>query len=243
MSVITLTIDGHLVSGRAGQSVLEVSRDAGIEIPTLCWLEGLSPWGGCRLCVVELKGEQRLFTSCTTVAAEGMHVVTRSARLENYRRMLVELLLAERNHYCAVCVVDGHCELQSMAARLGVDHVRFDYLNPPLPMDISHDLFGLDHNRCILCTRCVRVCDEVEGAHTWDVRGRGTTERVVIDLDRPWKESTSCTRCGKCVQVCPVGALFHKGVTVGEMVKDNSFLMDIIKRRRSAQPFVERRRS
>ena len=236
MPVITLTIDGNLVSGRAGQTVLEIASDAGIGIPTLCRLEGLTPWGGCRLCVVEISGERRLFTACTTQAAEGMEVVTRNERLIGYRRMLIELLLAERNHYCAVCVVNGHCELQSMAAHLGVDHVRFDYLNPPAPVDISHDLFGLDHNRCIMCTRCVRVCHEVEGAHTWDVRGRGVTERVVIDLDRPWKESTSCTRCGKCVQVCPVGALFSKGVTVGEMAKDNSFLREIVRRRRTPYP-------
>ena len=236
MPVITLTIDGNLVSGRTGQSVLEVARDAGVKIPTLCWLEGLTPWGGCRLCVVELSGERRLFTACTTQAQEGMGVVTRSERLVAYRKMLVELLLAERNHYCAVCVVNGHCELQSLAADLGVDHVRFDYLNPPVTMDTSHELFGLDHNRCVLCTRCVRVCDEVEGAHTWDVRGRGVTARVVVDLDRPWQKSTSCTNCSKCVQVCPVGALFRKGATVGEMAKDNSFLLEILRRRRGQEP-------
>ncbi len=113
--------------------------------------------------------------------------------------------------------------------------MRFDYLNPRLPVDTSHDLFGLDHNRCILCTRCVRVCDRVEGAHTWDVRGRGAASRVVLDLDRPWGRSTSCTRCGKCVQVCPTGALFSKGVTVGEMVKDRSFLLEILERRKSSE--------
>jgi bidirectional [NiFe] hydrogenase diaphorase subunit len=241
MPVITLTIDGNLVSGRSGQTVLEVARDAGVTIPTLCWLEGLEPWGGCRLCVVELAGEKRLFTACTTQAQEGMDVTTRSGRLDNYRRMLVELLLAERTHICSVCVVNGHCELQSLAAHLGVDHVRFDYLFPHLPLDTSHERFGLDHNRCIMCTRCVRVCDAVEGAHTWDVRGRGVTERVVIDLDRPWGESTTCTDCSKCVKVCPVGALFTKGVTVGEMVKDHSFLQDILRRRKSRDPGIERR--
>lgn len=234
MSVLTLTIDGSLVSGRTGQTLLEIAGDAGIRIPTLCRLEGVTPWGGCRLCVVELAGEKRLFTACTTLAQEGMEVTTGSERLREYRRMLIELLLAERTHICAVCVVNGHCELQTLAAELGVDHVRFDYLSPPVPIDISHERFGLDHNRCILCTRCVRVCDEVEGAHTWDVRGRGTTERVVLDLDRRWAESTSCTECGKCVKVCPVGALFMKGVAVGEMVKDRSFLPAIVERRKKA---------
>ena len=95
-------------------------------------------------------------------------------------------------------------------------------------MDVSHERFGLDHNRCILCTRCVRVCDEVEGAHTWDVPGRGRNSHVITDLGEPWGESDTCTGCGKCVQVCPTGALFLKGKTVAEMRKDRSFLQYIV---------------
>ncbi|MCB0185055.1 MAG: 4Fe-4S binding protein, partial [Caldilineaceae bacterium] len=149
---------------------------------------------------------------------------THSERLRKYRRMTLELIFAERNHVCAVCVMNGHCELQAVAAIEGMDHVRFDYLHPDLSMDISHPRFGLDHNRCILCTRCVRVCDEVEGAHTKDVMGRGINCRIVNDLNQAWGSSQSCTSCGKCVQVCPTGALFHKGVSVAEMVKRHDFL-------------------
>jgi bidirectional [NiFe] hydrogenase diaphorase subunit len=98
-------------------------------------------------------------------------------------------------------------------------------------MDASHERFGLDHNRCILCTRCVRVCDEVEGAHTWDIAGRGIKASVVTDLNRPWGQSLSCTSCGKCVQVCPTGALFDKGATVAEMAKENDFVGWIIRGR------------
>jgi bidirectional [NiFe] hydrogenase diaphorase subunit len=145
--------------------------------------------------------------------------------------MLVELLLAERNHVCSVCVANGNCELQDLAARLGVDHVRFSYRSPALGVDLSHDRFGLDHNRCILCTRCVRVCDEVEGAHTWDVAGRGVECRIVSDLGTPWGRSDTCTSCGKCVEVCPTGALFDKGVAVGEMRRDRRFLKYIVKAR------------
>ena len=97
-------------------------------------------------------------------------------------------------------------------------------LCPDLPMDATHERFVIDHNRCILCTRCVRVCDEVEGAHTWDVQGRGINSRIVSDLNQPWGESESCTKCGKCVQVCPTGALFKKGTAVGEMEKNRGFL-------------------
>jgi bidirectional [NiFe] hydrogenase diaphorase subunit len=148
--------------------------------------------------------------------------------------MLVELLLAERTHTCSICVQNNNCELQTLAAKLGIDHVRFDYLHQQLPMDASRERFALDHNRCILCMRCVRVCDAVEGAHTWDVRGRGSTSRIVADLDRPWGDSVSCTDCGKCVQLCPTGALYKKGATVGEMKKERSFLNRILERRRLA---------
>ena len=103
-----------------------------------------------------------------------MDVRTDTERLREYRRMIVELLLAERNHVCSVCVANGHCELQDQAAEQGMDHVRFEYQFPRCRWTLSHDRFGIDHNRCILCTRCVRVCDEIEGAHTWDVAGRGT---------------------------------------------------------------------
>lgn len=234
MAAITLTMDGVQRTARQGQTLLEVAREHGVDIPTLCFLEGLEPLGGCRLCLVELQGAARPVPACLTEALEGMVVTTASAALAEYRRMVVELLLAERTHTCAVCVQNHNCELQSLAARLGVDHVRFDYLHPPLAMDASHERFAQDHSRCVLCLRCVRVCNAVEGAHTWDVRGRGGNSRIIADLDRPWGESTSCTDCGKCVQLCPTGALFTQEATVGEMVKEHEFLRRILARRRRA---------
>ena len=103
-------------------------------------------------------------------------------------------------------------------------HVRYPYLFPEVAVDASHDRFILDHNRCILCTRCVRVCDEIEGAHTWDVMGRGTHSRVITDMNQPWGDSETCTSCGKCVQACPTGALSGKGKAVAEMEKRRDFL-------------------
>ncbi len=138
-----------------------------------------------------------------------------------YRRMALELLFVERNHICAVCVSNGHCELQALAQKLGVTHVRYPYNYPRLPVDVSHPRFVLDHNRCILCTRCVRVCAEIEGAHVWDIGGRGIDSRLVSELNRPWGESAACTSCGKCVQVCPTGALAEKGCAVEEMTRSN----------------------
>jgi bidirectional [NiFe] hydrogenase diaphorase subunit len=228
MSVVTLTINDELVSAQEGETLLSVLHERGIDMPTLCHLDGLSERGGCRLCMVELEGSARLQAACVTQVQEGMIVHTHSERLVKYRKMILELLFSERNHICAVCVMNGNCELQWEAAKIGMDHVRYDYLNPDLSMDASHDRFVLDHNRCILCTRCVRVCDEIEGAHVWDVMGRGVNSHVIIDLNQAWGSSQSCTSCGKCVQVCPTGALSSKGSTVAEMEKQHNFLRRIL---------------
>ena len=222
--VRTLTIDGRAVGAREDQTILEVARENGISIPTLCWLEGLSNVGACRLCLVEVKGTARLLPACVTRVEEGMEVTANSERLARYRRTILELLFAERNHVCSVCVSNGHCDLQGLAQSLGMIHVHLPYQYPKLPVDASHDRFVVDHNRCVLCTRCVRVCDEIEGAHTWDVMARGADCRVITDLAQPWGSSESCTGCGKCVQVCPTGALFEKGSSVAEMSKRRGFL-------------------
>ena len=230
---VTLTIDGQLVSARQGESLLHVIREHGGRVPTLCEFEGLSSVGACRLCLVEVAGRPRPAAACVTSAEEGLEVLTTSERIVRYRRMTLELLLAERNHICSVCVMNGHCELQDRAAEAGIDHVRFDYpWQTNLRVDASHALFVLDENRCVLCTRCVRVCDELEGVHTWDLSGRGTGTRVITDLAVPWGEAVSCTSCGKCVQVCPTGALVRKGVTVAEMTKDKQKLVYLSEARR-----------
>jgi bidirectional [NiFe] hydrogenase diaphorase subunit len=225
MKVVTLSIDGYDVSGRDDESILQVAREHQLSIPTLCQLDGLSVVGACRLCVVHVEGTPKLLPACTTLVTEGMVVRTTSDRLAGYRRMIVEMLFSEGNHICSVCVSNGHCDLQSMAQRLGIDHISLPYRYPRRGVDASHERFAFDANRCILCTRCVRVCDEIEGAHTWDVLGRGIKSQVVTDLHQPWGESTSCTSCGKCVQVCPTGALFSKGTSAGEMVKHREFLV------------------
>lgn len=211
MSVTTLTMDGTLVSAADGATLLDVAREHGVRIPTLCHLDGLSEHGACRLCLVEVAGSPKLQPACMTRATEGMVVTTTSDTLRAYRRQIVELLLAERNHVCSVCVANRRCELQTLAVEMGLTDVRYEPQYPHLAVDASHPRFMLDHNRCVLCTRCIRVCDEVEGAHTWDLMGRGQHTRVISDLHQPWGQAESCTGCGKCVRVCPTGALVEKG--------------------------------
>lgn len=235
MAVKTLTIDGRPLTAPDDATILDVCQEAGIALPTLCHLDGVGDVGACRLCLVEIAGSPKLFPSCTTRVAEGMEVTTNSPRLQHYRRLTLELLFAERNHVCAVCVANGQCELQSLAADCGVDHVRYDYQTPACDVDQSHPLFGMDHNRCILCSRCVRVCWQIEGAATKGVTGRGGHSRIATDLNQPWGDSDTCSWCGKCVMGCPTGALFYRGAATGEMLHDRSRLEAIVNARETKQ--------
>ncbi len=209
MSEITLTINDKQVKGKEGDTVLEICQANGIDVPTLCHLEGLSDVGACRVCVVEIERERRPVPACTYPARNGLVVKTNTERLEKYRRLVLELIFTERNHFCMFCERSGDCELQKLAYRYQIDNVRYPYTFPSLPVDSLHDYIVIDHNRCVLCGRCIRVCNEIEANHTLDFGRRGWKTLVSADLEQPLGES-SCVSCGACVQACPTGAIFSK---------------------------------
>lgn len=232
---VEVTFDGVEYEAYADESVMEASRRLGVEIPGLCYLEGLSVWGGCRMCVVQIAEDHRLRPACGTPVAPDMEIKTNTPQLRAHRKAITELLFAEGNHVCAVCVSNGNCELQDVAVETGMDHVRFDYQAPLRKVDASHPKYVFDPNRCILCTRCVRVCAEIEGARVWDVAYRGAEAHLVTELGKPWGESTSCTWCGKCVMVCPTGSLSYQGKAVGEMERDTSLILRLATARQQGE--------
>ncbi len=236
MAALEIFVNDRKVACESGATVLQACRAAGVNLPTLCHFKGLSEVGACRLCLVELEGSPRLAAACTLHVAPNQRIRTDTERLRRYRRMTVELLFSERNHVCSVCSANGDCELQELGYAVGMDHVRFPFLNPICNLDASKSEFAIDHNRCVLCTRCVRVCAEVEGAHNWDVQGRGFLSRIVSDLNQPWAESTTCTTCGKCIDVCPVGALWPKHKAQGQFEKRPEFVSELIAKRGRGRP-------
>lgn len=209
MDEIGLTINGQVVKAEKGMTVLEVAQTAGIYIPTLCYDPDLEPYGGCRLCVVEIEGVRGLPTACTMPAADGMVVHTETEQVNSVRRVTLELLLANHTSDCLVCRKNLQCELQKVAAYLGITELHLPRATRSLPVDTSNPFFNLDRNQCILCARCVRACDEITGVGAIDMAYRGYSMKVANFGDKPMLESI-CRSCGECVVHCPVGALAPK---------------------------------
>jgi len=233
-NTVKLKIDGVDIECEEGATILSAAKAVGIDIPTLCDLEGLTPYGGCRLCLVEISGSTKLFPACTTPAASSMIVTTKSPKLYEYRKMVLQTLLAERTHICSVCVANNHCELQAQANAHGVDHVIYERVWTQKSIDSTHDFLVIDRNRCILCTRCIRVCDEIEGAHTLDLKLRSKDSDVIMDQDEQWGNASSCTSCRKCAKVCPVGAIYIESENI-EHTKDPHIASFLSNRRRLQQ--------
>ncbi len=208
--MIKLTIDGKTIEVQEGTTVLEAAEQADIYVPTLCHHPQLTPYGGCRLCMVEVEGARTLQPSCTLPATDGMVVTTDSEKVLAARKFVLTLIFSERNHFCMYCQVsDGDCELQNRAYDEGMTHWDLQPNWQPFEVDASHPYFVLDNNRCILCRRCVRACGEMVGNFTLGFEERGANSFLVADYDVPLGDST-CISCGTCVQICPTGALIDR---------------------------------
>lgn len=231
-NTIPLIIDDKPINADPGKTILQVCRDNDIEVLTMCHLKGVLDIGACRLCLVEIEGVNKLLSACTTKVAPNMIIRTNTERIRRYQRITVELFFAERNHVCAVCVANGDCELQELGYKVGLDNIRYPHLFPQCEVDTSHPWYVLDHNRCIMCTRCVRVCNEVEGAHNWDIKNRGHQVRIISDFDTPWGESTTCTSCGKCLHACPTGAIWPKAIVQGQLKKNPGMIEELMEKRK-----------
>jgi formate dehydrogenase major subunit len=222
---VTLSIDGRAVTVPAGTSVMRAAALAGIAVPKLCATDTLKAFGSCRLCLVEVDGRRGYPASCTTEVAEGLCVRTQSAALTGLRRNVLELYVSEHPLACGGCAADGHCELQSMSALHGVTDSRYaaKQPEPPAPrvvaqrateqaIDASNPYFSFDPKLCIVCARCVRACDEVQGTFALTIEGRGASARIVASAGEAFLDS-ECVSCGACVEACPTAALAEKSKT------------------------------
>ncbi len=204
--MITLTINSKKITTEEGKTVLEAARSAGIHIPTLCYHPKLTPQGGCRLCIVEIKGLGRPVTACTMPAYEGMEVTTSSPYLEDLRKTVLDLLLSDHPYDCMVCQKAGECDLQDLAYKYGIREPRFKGERRIYTKKDGNPFIERDMEKCVLCGRCIRICDEVQGVSAIDFAYRGLKTKVCP----PFERDLDCEFCGQCVMVCPTGSLVGK---------------------------------
>ena len=208
MNRISFTIDGVVVQAIKGQSVLKAAEAAGIFIPRLCAYRDLVPHGSCRVCSVRVN--ERIQAACVQTVAEGAVVENNTPELMEYRRNIIDMLFVEGNHYCMFCEKSGFCELQALAYRFGITAPRYQFLFPNRDIDMSHPHVYIDHNRCILCGRCVQASQEMDGKNIFQFVDRGIRKRLQVNGDCLAKTDLKVT--DDAVSVCPVGALMRKRV-------------------------------
>ncbi len=208
-TMVSLTIDGLPASVPEGTTILEAARDLGISIPTLCHHETLSSAASCRLCVVEVEGRPNLMPACATACTEGMVLQTESDTVVEARRLILELLLSDHPLACITCEQAGACTLQEHCYRYGVEGSSYEGEKRELPIESDNPLIERDMNKCILCGKCVRVCQEVQVTDAVDFTGRGFESQIAGSFDHPL-DTSFCRFCGQCVDLCPTGALVNK---------------------------------
>jgi len=211
---VKLLIDGCEISVPAGTSVMRAAALADLKIPKLCATDQLEAFGSCRLCLVQIEGMKGYPASCTTPVAEGMKVTTQNAELARLRRGVMELYISDHPLDCLTCPANGHCELQDMAGAVGLREVRYGYEGAnhlDAPKDESNPYFTFDASKCIVCSRCVRACDEQQGTLALTIAGRGFDSVVSASQGESFMDS-ECVSCGACVQACPTATLSEKSL-------------------------------
>ncbi len=203
--MVKLTIDNIEIEVNKGTTILEAAKQAGIKIPTLCYLKGLNEIGACRVCLVEIVGRETLAASCNTLVEEGMQIYTNSKKVMNARRTNVELILSQHDYRCATCVKSGNCSLQKLANDLDILEVPFKEECEKREWDMNFPLIW-DSKKCIKCMRCVQVCDKIQGLNIWDIVDTGKRTSVGVK-NRKSIADAGCAICGQCITHCPVGAL------------------------------------
>ena len=205
-----ITIDGQEIEAESGQTILNVARENGIDIPTLCFHKDLSPTGNCRICLVEVKNSRVLQAACVTPIREGMEIQTHSDKVIHSRKLSLELMLANHPQDCLTCEVSGECELQDLAYDYQVSVPKWGTKGTRYPVDSDPNPFiRVDMNRCILCRRCVLACGEIQVRDVWGVAQRGFSETIIAGAGTTMLEAR-CESCGQCVAYCPTGALSNK---------------------------------
>lgn len=210
---VTLEIDGTSISVPAGSSIMHAAVAAGVSVPKLCATDSLEPFGSCRLCLVEIEGRRGYPASCTTPVAEGLKVKTQTPKLADIRRGVMELYISDHPLDCLTCATNGDCELQDMAGAVGLREVRYGYDGEnhlQSEKDTSNPYFQFDPSKCIVCSRCVRACEEVQGTFALTIQGRGFESKVASGVT-DFMDS-ECVSCGACVQACPTATLIEKSV-------------------------------
>lgn len=215
---ITVNINGRQITAPEGKTILEVARENGIEIPTLCFIEDLPPVGACRLCVVEVEGSRTLVGSCHTPITEGMKIQTHSPRVLEARKVLVELMLASHPDSCLVCAAANCCELRKIAADLNIGLPRFKIKRHYHQIEEANPAIVRDMSKCVLCRRCIAACRNLKGEKLFSMAYRGFESKVICGLDQPVSGEDTCRDCDTCISLCPTGALI-KPIKIGGQKK------------------------